>query len=173
MLFEVDPLDAVALVSAALVLVGAAALAWAAAWALVSGVSPMHPRGAALNWATYSRAVAMWQAMMIAMMTPSVAPWVAAFGRLASNAPGDRAIGPSVAFASGYFTIWLAYSVVAAALQLGLSAAGLVGHERPTAILAALVLAAAGLFQFAPFRQTCLTHCRNPISVPSLCRKPN
>jgi predicted metal-binding membrane protein len=143
---------------------GAAVLAWASAWALVSGLPPMHPRGATLNWATFAASVTMWQAMMIAMMTPSVAPWVAAFGRLASRAPGDRALGPSLAFAGGYFAVWLAYSVAAAALQFMLSAAGLVGHDRPPSLLAALVLAAAGLFQFAPFRQACLTHCRNPIS---------
>lgn len=146
------------------ILAGAAVLASAAAWALVSGLPPMHPRGAALSWADFAAAVTMWQAMMIAMMTPSVAPWVAAFGRLTARAPGNRALGPSLAFASGYFTVWLAYSVAAAGLQLALSAVGLVGHGRPPALLAALVLAAAGLFQFAPFRQACLTHCRNPIS---------
>jgi predicted metal-binding membrane protein len=146
------------------ILAGAAVLAWAAAWSVVAGLPPMHPRGAALSRGDFLSAIAMWQAMMIAMMTPSVAPWVAAYGRLASRAPGDRALGSSLAFAGGYFTVWLAYSIAAASLQLALSAAGLVGHGRPPALLAALVLTAAGLFQFAPFRQACLTHCRNPIS---------
>jgi predicted metal-binding membrane protein len=146
------------------ILAGAALLASAAGWAIGSASPMLHPHRTAATATGFLSAVTMWQTMMIAMMTPTVAPWVASFGRLAGGARGNRGVGAALQFTCGYFTVWLAYSVAAAALQLTLSGAGLFGHQGPPPLLAALVLVSAGLFQFAPFRKACLTHCRNPIS---------
>jgi predicted metal-binding membrane protein len=146
------------------VVLSAAAAASFAAWAVLGGLSPWNPHHAPVTGGAFWWNVMMWQAMMVAMMTPAVTPWVVAYGRLVGDAAGSRAVGPSLAFASGYFSIWLAYSVAAAAVQMALTAAGWLGNSEPPRLLAAGILVAAGLFQFVPFRQACLTHCRSPLS---------
>ena len=150
--------------AAGAIVAGAALVAAGFALALASGAPLLHPHETAPTASGFLSAVVMWQAMMIAMMTPTVAPWVTAFGRLMPVPAGGRAAAGSMAFAFGYFSVWLAYSVAAAVLQIGLSVAGLAGAHGAPPRVAALVLVAAGLFQFAPVRQACLTHCRNPIS---------
>jgi predicted metal-binding membrane protein len=147
-----------------LVLAAAAASATGAAWAWLAGAPVAHPHGAHWSAATLWTAVVMWQAMMVATMTPTVAPWVGAYARLAGDARGGRALGPSFAFAGGYFAIWLIYSVAAAFIQLVVTRAGLLPPAGPSPALAGTVLIAAGAFQFTPVKQACLSHCRNPLS---------
>lgn len=147
-----------------LALVAASVVATVAAWAWLAGAGPVHPHALALTPGTIWAAVVMWQAMMVAMMTPTVAPWVLAYARLVGEAGAPRSVAPSLAFAAGYFTVWLAYSVGAATLQVTLAQFGLPGHDGPPRLLAGGVLLAAGAFQFAPIRQACLAHCRNPLS---------
>ena len=88
----------------------------------------------------------MWLAMMAAMMAPTVWPWIRSFHRFG---------GSTLAFGSGYLAAWLVYSFAAAAIQITL---------HPPASIAPLLLIAAGLYQFAPLKRACLTHCRNPIT---------
>ena len=147
-----------------LVVAGSAVAAASAAWIWLADAPVAHPHGVPWSAATFLAAVVMWQAMMVAMMTPAVAPWVAAYARLADEQRGALAIGPSFSFAGGYFAIWLLYSMAAAFVQLALGVAGLLPPEGPSPAAAGAVLIAAGTFQFAPLRQACLTHCRNPLS---------
>jgi predicted metal-binding membrane protein len=147
-----------------LVLAAAAAAATGAAWAWLAGAPVAHPHGGHWSAATLWTAVVMWQAMMVATMTPTVAPWVGAYARLAGDAVGGRALGPSFAFAGGYFAIWLVYSVAAAFIQLVVTRAGLLPPAGPSPALAGTVLIAAGAFQFTSVKQACLSHCRNPLS---------
>ncbi len=76
----------------------------------------------------------MWQAMVVAMMTPTVLPWITAFARLSTPGPltsaGAWAPGPTLAFAGGYFIVWLGYSVAAASLQLAVQQAGWMAGDR-------------------------------------------
>ena len=109
--------------------------------------------------------VAMWEAMMVAMMAPSVLPWLRVFDRLTSEGRVGGRAARVTAFAGGYATVWLGYSAAAAAAQLLLHGAGWLTHAHVLAApLGAIVLIGAGLFQFAPARRACLTHCRNPLS---------
>jgi len=87
-----------------------------------------------------------WFAMMAAMMAPTVWPWIRSFHRFG---------GSTLSFGSGYLAAWLGYSVLAAGLQINL---------HPSAMIAPLLLAVAGLYQFAPLKRACLTHCRSPFS---------
>jgi predicted metal-binding membrane protein len=68
-------------------------------------------------------------------------------------------------FAAGYLIVWLAYSIAAAVLQRGLHAFALLGGPDDVAIpiVAAIIFLIAGLYQFAPLKRACLTHCRTPI----------
>jgi len=147
-----------------LVLAGSALVSMAAAWAWLAGAPVAHPHAAHWSAATLWTAVVMWQAMMVATMTPTVAPWVGAYARLVGDMRGGGTHGPSFAFAGGYFAIWLVYSVGAALVQLVVIRAGLLPPEGPSPVVAGTVLIAAGVFQFTPVKQACLSHCRNPLS---------
>lgn len=110
-------------------------------------------------------AVVMWLAMTVAMMTPTTLNWLFAFAGRVGCTESHNAFRAVWAFAAGYFLVWLAYSVVGAALQMTLQHAGLVDHAGklpPTA--AAVVLITAGIVYFTPLSRACLRHCRNPLS---------
>jgi predicted metal-binding membrane protein len=114
--------------------------------------------------------VLMWWIMMIAMMTPSAAPLVLLYGRVArhhaaGDPPAGAAIAPAAFLAVGYLLVWLLFSVAAATVQALLQPAGLISGMMlwsKTAALSATVLAAAGLYQLSPLKQSCLQHCRAP-----------
>ena len=113
--------------------------------------------------------VAMWWAMMIAMMSPSAAPTILLYARVHRHAvaqghPQDR-LAPTGAFAAGYLLVWLGFSVVAAALQWVLERSGLVSAMgSQDRWLSGAVLIAAGVYQLSPVKQACLAHCRAPAS---------
>ncbi|MEZ5291132.1 MAG: DUF2182 domain-containing protein [Vicinamibacterales bacterium] len=144
--------------------VAAAVVATAAAWAALAGSSlgPPHQHASESGVSAFGLAVLMWQAMAVAMMTPTVVPWVSAYVTFVSSGrTSPWQAGAS--FASGYFVAWLAYSAAMAGLQV------LAGHvESVRAALASpafggAALLAAGLYQFVPSKAACLTHCRNPL----------
>jgi predicted metal-binding membrane protein len=146
-----------------LVLTAAAVAAAGAAWLSLIGGGLAHPHDAGWSARTFLAAVVLWQTMMVAMMTPAVAPWIGAYARLVGGPSGSPVAAP-LSFAGGYFAIWLVYSTGAALLQFAASGAGLIAHGVATNIAGSALLIGAGAFQFAPARQACLTHCRNPLS---------
>ena len=125
--------------------------------------------------------VAMWWAMMVAMMTPSVAPTVLLYARVHRNAAAQaraarRTIAPAWWFATGYGLAWLVFSVAAAGLQFVLERSGLVSMMAmgsQARWLSASVLVAAGLYQLSPLKQACLSHCRAPASFLSRHWRPH
>ncbi len=120
-----------------IVLLACAGAATLGAWLwLLSSTAHHH----AADWRSYLSLVTMWQAMTIAMMTPAVLDWLLTFAALSK-----KGFGPVGAFAGGYFTIWLGYSVVMALLQMAL------GGRLPTRAGGA-ILVAAGVFYFTPFQ---------------------
>lgn len=109
--------------------------------------------------------VILWQAMMIAMMTPALLRWLMAFAALIADADrGAWPLRPVAALAGGYFAVWLCYSVGAAAIQIVLQQLNLLRDGKFAASSAGVLLLLAGLFQFAPWKRACLTHCRNPLT---------
>jgi predicted metal-binding membrane protein len=105
----------------------------------------------------------MWWLMMVAMMVPSVAPTVLLFAAL------NRA-GPAAAlrFLAGYLLAWAGFSLLVTGVQGGLSALGLVSAMYMvlgSPMIAAVVLIAAGLYQFTPLKQSCLAQCRGPVDT--------
>jgi predicted metal-binding membrane protein len=110
----------------------------------------------------------MWWVMMVAMMTPSAAPTILLYARVhrhnAARTQDDR-LAPTWAFAAGYLFAWLTFSLVAAGLQWGLQRSTLISAETmgsQSRWLSAAVLLAAGLYQFSPIQNLCLSHCRSP-----------
>lgn len=118
----------------------------------------------------------MWWVMMVAMMLPSVSPTVllyAALLRRGSEAARVPAI--AAAFVGGYLVAWAGFSAGATGLQWGLEALGFASASMMRLIRTvpgALILVAAGLFQFTKMKGACLTRCRSPAGFIARRRRP-
>ncbi|GAB4287963.1 MAG: DUF2182 domain-containing protein [Roseovarius sp.] len=121
-------------------------------WAGLCKVSP--------DSAGYLRAAAMWALMSAAMMAPTALGAFATYDDLGHA--GQTRFGLLVA---GYLAVWLGFSALAAALQLGLVGLGLLsalGDSRSTMLDAGL-LGLAGIYQFSPLKAACVARCRAPL----------
>ena len=113
---------------------------------------------------SFTATILMWQAMMAAMMAPVLLPWARAFGDLAADAGRGRR-REIASFASVYFSVWLGYSLAAAAAQVALQRFALLDrHLALGSISGGILLVAAGLVQSTSLKQSCLAHCRNPLT---------
>jgi predicted metal-binding membrane protein len=131
----------------------------------MAGMAMAPPAGSPATWLL---TVAMWQTMMVAMMTPSAAPAILLYARVHRHAQGQagaKGLAPSGAFAAGYLVAWLGFSLAAAGLQWALQRWGLLSTlGSQSRWLSAGVLIAAGLYQLSPLQAACLGHCRAPAS---------
>ena len=108
----------------------------------------------------------MWLIMMIAMMLPPVLPWIWFFAAATKDRPGEEVSWLRTAiFSSGYFTLWGLFSLLAACAQLALHDWGSYGPSGLVLApaISALIIMAAGLFQFSALKSACLQHCRSPL----------
>lgn len=108
----------------------------------------------------------MWAVMMVGMMLPSAAPTILLFSALErKRAPIGRVGGRIAFFVAGYVAIWSVFSIAAAAVQTALSHAGTMSMQMAatSALLAGTIFVAAGLYEFTPLKDRCLTHCRSPM----------
>jgi predicted metal-binding membrane protein len=109
---------------------------------------------------------AMWAVMMVGMMTPSAAPMVLIYARVARGAAAQgKVFAPTIWFALGYLAVWIGFSLAAAAAQLLLQRAALMTPMMALAAprAAGAVLIAAGLYQWTPLKDSCLSRCRSPL----------
>jgi predicted metal-binding membrane protein len=108
---------------------------------------------------------AMWSAMMAAMMVPGASPMVAAFATI-NRRRRERSAPhvPTAIFLLGYLLAWAGFSVAATALQWLLQRTGLLTTMMQSASYAfsAVLFLAAGLYQFSPLKERCLSLCRSP-----------
>ena len=110
----------------------------------------------------------MWTVMMVAMMTPSVAPTVLVYALHSGNLKQqNRPYAPAGAFLGGYLLVWIGFSLLATGAQWGLQKAALLSMmmEPTSKVFAGIVLLVAGIYQWTPLKHSCLRHCRNPLSV--------
>jgi predicted metal-binding membrane protein len=112
--------------------------------------------------------VVLWVLMMAAMMFPSVWPAVAVYGLVMRRraSAGASPFARSVMFVGGYLGAWAAFGLVAFALLAVARAAGLdaLSDVQLARYLVAPVALAGAVYQFAPFKQACLRHCRGPLA---------
>ncbi len=123
-------------------------------WSALCTVTP--------DFAGYGRLVLMWALMSTAMMLPTTLPALAAYDDLGQTGAPTQLM----TLASGFLTIWLGFSLVAAGLQMMLFRADLVsafGDSR-SAPLSAALLALAGAYQFSALKESCLSKCRAPVT---------
>lgn len=108
----------------------------------------------------------MWAAMMIGMMTPSAAPMVLLYARVGRSAdPVTHPFASAGWFYAGYLAAWCGFAVLATAGQYGLEAARLLSSmmTSTSAMLGGTLLVVAGLYQWTPFKASCLAQCQSPL----------
>ena len=112
-------------------------------------------------------AFTMWSVMMVAMMLPTALPAATVFGNLARRRGAHTgSASPTALFAAGYVAAWTGYAAVAAVGQVALARAALLTPMLQSAsiVLSAVILLAAGAFQFTSLKDACLTKCRTPLA---------
>ncbi|MGH8999166.1 MAG: DUF2182 domain-containing protein [Acidimicrobiia bacterium] len=104
----------------------------------------------------------MWVGMMVAMMFPAVIPMVLAHRMVVTKAGGR--MRQTAAFVAGYLLMWAAAGVVPLAVLLAFSrlASGS-ADARWLSVSAGAAVAAAGAYQFTPWKALCLRTCRSPL----------
>ena len=117
----------------------------------------------------------MWWIMMIAMMLPSATPTIllsAALNRRASSEIPPY--GSAMVFTLGYLLAWAVFSLSALLVHWVLEQAGLLSMlmESASRVLSGLLLILAGVWQFTPYKNACLTHCQSPIEFLVRHRRP-
>ncbi len=108
----------------------------------------------------------MWAVMMVAMMVPSATPMLLTFATVArSRRAQGRAFVPVWVFLGGYLVLWMAFSLASTLAQWGLHSLALISLMMvgTSPVLGSVLLVAAGIYQWTPFKQACLRHCRTPL----------
>jgi predicted metal-binding membrane protein len=108
--------------------------------------------------------LAMWSAMVMAMMLPSAAPMILTYAEIADTAARKHApvVSPFV-LTAGYAAVWLGFALAATAIQIVLVRAAPVGAAIPgSSIVSGVLFIGAGLYQFTSLKQACLRQCRSP-----------
>ena len=111
---------------------------------------------------------AMWAAMMAGMMLPTLAPTLLLFARATRTRQGIRNPSARVyAMAAGYVLVWALFSVGATALQRLLAEWSILTMmmEPSRPVAAATLLFIAGIYQFTPMKDACLSVCRSPMAM--------
>ena len=127
----------------------------------------MLPAAAPWSAVEFALVFAMWAVMMVGMMAPSAAPMILMYARLGRQ--GKVAGKPLAAtgwFAAGYFLAWIGFSLTATLVQWGLERETLLDPRMVSAsnTLGAVVLIAAGVYQWTPLKEVCLAHCQSPFA---------
>lgn len=103
--------------------------------------------------------LAMWVAMMVAMMFPAAAPMVVTYARM----PRERR-GSSAVFTASYMALWFVFGAIVYLIGAGVETA--VGRSEWVGMnwgrAGGALLVVAGLYQLSPLKDVCLRHCRAP-----------
>ncbi|MDX1384687.1 MAG: DUF2182 domain-containing protein, partial [Thermoanaerobaculia bacterium] len=151
-------------------------LAWAYTVRLAAEMGSMDMRSMAAtmampatgswNAADFAFMFVMWAVMMVAMMLPSATPMILLFGHMMRRRQEHgRPFVPTALFVAGYLSAWVGFSALATLANWGLHAAGLLSSMMGslTPLAGGLVLVLAGVFQWTPLKNACLSHCRSPM----------
>src|SRR6516164_2794752 len=132
-----------------------------------AGQGLMMPASAPWQPIEFGYVLAMWTVMMIGMMTPSAAPMILIYARVGLQAVNSgQPLAASCWFAAGYLLAWTAFSLVATSAQWALERAALLTPMMHSAsnVLGGSVLIAAGLYQWTPVKEACLSYCQAPLT---------
>ncbi len=132
-----------------------------------AGQGLMMPASAPWQPLEFAYVFVMWAVMMIGMMTPSVAPMILIYARVGRQAVlSGHPFAASGWFVSGYLIAWAGFSLAATSGQWVLQRAALLTPmmESASAALSSMVLIAAGIYQWTPVKEACLSYCQAPLT---------
>lgn len=111
---------------------------------------------------TFPFFVVIWVAMMAAMMLPAIGPMAVEETLAAGRVREGSRIPGTLVFGAGFLLPWAAYGGLAflALLGTGRLVAAAPGSAR---WLGVAIFAAAGIYQFSPWKLRALQHCRMPM----------
>ena len=111
--------------------------------------------------------LAIWAAMMVAMMFPTAAPMILTFAKVQQGKQhGGKPYVPTWVFVGAYLAIWTAFGALAYAAALGATdlARNSMWVMDNAARIGGGVLILAGLYQLSPLKNICLSKCRTPMA---------
>jgi predicted metal-binding membrane protein len=110
-------------------------------------------------------ALTMWVVMMVGMMLPSATPMILLYAHVGRHSlRRGKPFAPTGFFTGGYLLAWAAFSVVATLGQWLIEGTLLTpALASASAALSGVLLVAAGLYQWTPLKDACLTQCQAPI----------
>jgi len=131
-----------------------------------AGIGIMAPADTPWRAMEFAFVFAMWAVMMVGMMAPSAAPMILMYARVGRQ--GKAAGKPLAAtgwFAAGYFLAWIGFALAATIVQWGVERAALLDSRMASVsnALGGTVLIAAGIYQWTPLKNVCLTQCQTPL----------
>ena len=132
-----------------------------------AGMSMSGPNTQPWSPATLLPLFLMWAEMMVAMMLPSAAPMILTFAKVQRNRrEQERPFVATGFFVLGYLAIWTGFSALASVLQWALHAKALLSPMMVSTspVLGGALLITAGIFQWTPLKNRCLSHCCSPLN---------
>jgi predicted metal-binding membrane protein/nitrogen-specific signal transduction histidine kinase len=111
--------------------------------------------------------LAIWAIMMVAMMLPTAAAMILTFHKVqAGKCQRGDAFAATWLFAAAYILVWTLTGVAAyaGALAAEAIAARAALSLATMARIGGVVFVAAGIYQFTPLKDACLSKCRTPIT---------
>lgn len=130
-----------------------------------SGIGMMAPATAPWSAIEFTLVFVMWAVMMVGMMAPSAAPMILMYARVGRQGRiGGKPFAATGWFAAGYFLAWAAFSLAATLAQWLLERAALLDGRmaNTNTLVGAVVLIAAGIYQWTPLKDACLANCQTP-----------
>lgn len=132
-----------------------------------AGVGLMAPALAPWHWFEFMLVLIMWIVMMVGMMTPSAAPMILIYVRVGRSAVTQGTPFAAAGwFVAGYLLVWSGFSLAATAAQWALERSSLLDSRMAgsSRIFGAIVLIAAGVYQWTSLKERCLKECRAPLA---------
>jgi len=130
-----------------------------------AGLVLMIPANVPWNATEFAFVFAMWAVMMVGMMTSSATPMILVYTRVGHYAAQQgKPFAASFWFASGYLLAWIGFALVTTFAQWTLERESLLTPTMAVAsgTLSGIMLIAAGLYQWTPFKNACLWQCQMP-----------
>ena len=137
-----------------------------------SGIIPagrrlMMPATSPWQPVEFASVFVMWVVMMIGMMVPSATPMILVHARVVRQgaAPG-KPLAATAWFVGGYLLAWTLFSFAATVGQWALERFSLLtpAMAASSGVFGGAVLSAAGLYQWTPLKETCLSQCQAPMA---------
>jgi len=130
-----------------------------------AGMGMMAPAAAPWSAVEFVFVFVMWAVMMIGMMAPSAAPTILLYARVARQSEiAGKPLAATGWFAAGYFLAWAGFSLAATFVQWALERGAVLDDRMASAsnLFGAVVLIVAGIYQWLPIKNACLSQCQTP-----------